>query len=89
MRGEEFIPASGRPVGQGSLSVEEIVFAGGLDHSVERDVLHDFELSYLSLRVLELEFVYRPSEPSDALFRMSSKRDCPSQRVIGRTRRLR
>src|SRR5580704_2378754 len=49
MRGEEFIPASGGPIGHGPLSVGEIVFAGGLDHAVQRDVFHDFELPHLSL----------------------------------------
>jgi hypothetical protein len=52
MRGEEFIPASGGPIGHGPVSVGETVFAGGLDHSVQRDVLDDLELSYLSLRFL-------------------------------------
>jgi hypothetical protein len=36
MRGEEFIPASGGPIGHGPVSVGEIVFAGGLDHAVQR-----------------------------------------------------
>src|SRR5580704_3402869 len=53
MRGEEFIPASGGPIGHGPVSVGEVVFAGGLDHAVQRDVFDDFELSHLSLRILD------------------------------------
>jgi hypothetical protein len=58
-RGEECIPASGGPIGRVPVDVGEIVVIGGvLDHAVKRDVFGDFELSHLSLRVLELEFLF-------------------------------
>ena len=53
MRGEDFVPASGGPMGCGPVAVEEIVIIGGvLDHAVQRDVFDDFELSQLILYVL-------------------------------------
>src|SRR5262245_40429484 len=52
MRGEDCVAASGGPIGRGPVAVGEVVFAGVLDHAVQRDVFDDFELSHLSLRVL-------------------------------------
>src|SRR5262245_22182995 len=53
MRGEDFVPASGGPIGRGPVAVGEIAVIGGvLDHAIQRDVFDDFELSHLSLRVL-------------------------------------
>ena len=53
MCGEDFIPASGGPIGRGPIAVGEIAAIGGvLDHAIQRDVLDDFELSHLNLRVL-------------------------------------
>src|SRR6516162_4698307 len=47
MRGHDCLPASGGPIGRGPVAVGEIaVFAGDLDHSVQRDVFDDFELSH-------------------------------------------
>ncbi|HYZ71639.1 MAG TPA: hypothetical protein VE641_01075, partial [Chthoniobacterales bacterium] len=47
MRGDDCVPASGGPIGGGPVVVGEIaVFAGGLDHAVQRDVFDDFELSH-------------------------------------------
>src|SRR5216117_1948179 len=37
LRGEDCIPASGGPIGRGPVAVGEAVFAGGLDHAVQRD----------------------------------------------------
>src|SRR5215212_3196108 len=52
MRGDHFVPASGGPIGRGPVAVGEVaVFAGDLDHAVQRDVFDDFELSHLALRV--------------------------------------
>jgi len=39
MRGEDFIPASGGPTGRGPVGIGEIVFAGRLDHAVQRDAM--------------------------------------------------
>src|SRR5262249_58414624 len=51
MRGDDYLSASGGPIGRGPVAVGEIaVFAGDLDHAVQRDVFEDFELSHLSLR---------------------------------------
>jgi len=59
MRGDDCLPASGGPIGRSPVAVGEIaVFAGDLDHAVQRDVFDDFELSHLSLRVLGLEFLF-------------------------------
>src|SRR5438128_7462441 len=53
LRGEDFVPASGGPIGRGPVAVGEIAVIGGvLDHAVQRDVFDDLELSHLSLRVL-------------------------------------
>src|SRR5262245_38501884 len=52
MRGDDCILTSGGPIGRFPVAVREIVFAGDLDHAVQRDVFDDFELSHLSLRVL-------------------------------------
>src|SRR4051812_37196721 len=50
MRCEDCIPACGGPIGRGPVAVGEIAVIGGvLDHAVQRDVFHDFELSHLSL----------------------------------------
>jgi hypothetical protein len=58
LRGDNCIPASGGPIGRGPVAVgETAVFAGDLDHAVQRDVFDDFELFDLSLRVLGLEFL--------------------------------
>src|ERR1700688_196641 len=60
IRGEDCVPASGSPIGRGPVAVGEIAVIGGvLDHPVQRDMFHDFELSHLCLRVLELEFLFR------------------------------
>src|ERR1700722_15193151 len=49
LRGNDFLPASGGPIRRGPVAVGEIaVFAGNLDHAVQRDVFDDFELSHLS-----------------------------------------
>jgi hypothetical protein len=46
MRGDDCVPASGGPIGRGPVAVGEVaVFAGDLDHAVQRDVFDDFELS--------------------------------------------
>jgi hypothetical protein len=58
MRGNDFIPASGGPIGRGPVAVAEIAVAGNLDHAVQRDMFDDFELSHLSFRVLGLEFLF-------------------------------
>src|SRR6185436_10536363 len=52
MRGDDCVPASEGPIGRGPVAVGEVaVFAGDLDHAVQRDVLDDFELSHFSLSV--------------------------------------
>jgi hypothetical protein len=59
MRGEECVPASGGTIGCGPVTVGKIaVISGGLEHAVQRDMFHDFELSHLSLRVSRLEFLF-------------------------------
>src|SRR5260221_770496 len=51
LRGHDCVPASGAPIGRGPVAVGEIaVIAGVLDHTVQRDVFDDLELSHLSLR---------------------------------------
>src|SRR5207247_1821412 len=53
MRGGDYVAASGGPIGRRPVAVGEVaVFAGDLDHAVQRDVFDDFELSHLSLRVV-------------------------------------
>src|SRR5207253_10354224 len=48
LRGDDCVPASGRSIGRGPVAVGEIVVIGGvLDHAVQRNVLHDLELSHL------------------------------------------
>jgi hypothetical protein len=50
MRGHDCIPASGGPIGRGPVAVRETaLFAGGLDHAVQRDVFDDLDLSHGAL----------------------------------------
>src|SRR3954447_4411821 len=46
MRGRDFLPAGGGPIGRGPVNIGESVLAGGLHHAVQRSVLDDFELSH-------------------------------------------
>src|SRR5947208_3833896 len=48
IRGKNCIPASGSPIGRRPVTVGEIAVVGGaLDHAIQRNVSHDFELSNL------------------------------------------
>ena len=81
--GSSFIPpgihAGGlRYHGRTPFAVGEIaVIGGGLDHAVQRDVFHDFELSHLSLRVLVFLFCWSymggAGVPSDHLGTITKK----------------
>ena len=46
MRREKRMPPSETSMGRGPVGLREIIFAGGLDHAVQRDVFHDRELSH-------------------------------------------
>src|SRR5947209_3340630 len=47
LRGHHRVPPSGAPIRPGPVAVGEIVIIRGvLDHAIERDVFHDFELSH-------------------------------------------
>src|SRR5881392_2601755 len=49
IRGKNCVPASGSPIGRCPVAVWEIAVIGGvLDHTVQRNVFHDLELSHLS-----------------------------------------
>ena len=56
LRGHDGLPSGGASIGRCPVAVGEIaVISGVLDHAVQRDVLDDFELPHLSLRVLGFE----------------------------------
>src|SRR5437867_7050350 len=90
MRGGDCVPASGGPIGRGPVAVGEVVFAGDLDHAVQRDVFDDFELSHLSLRVVvstprsrhQVMCVVCPTHHSVALVCCSVGICCAAYRIV-------
>src|SRR5262245_38412839 len=64
LRGEDCVPAGGGSVGRGPVGVGEVVFAGVLDHAVQRDVFDDLELSHLNFTFAISGFGVNPSPKS-------------------------